>query len=109
METVQVAFWEKKNKDEEREVLRCSFPFYPAYKIGEVIFLQIDESPYVEEKYKKGELKLTEYTISDVHHSVRQHLSNIPREDIIDGKKYSIPFSIHTAASIDVYVIEIKD
>jgi len=112
METVSVTFWEKEIDGEienEIEVLSYSLPFYPSYKIGDVVFLQITEHPYVDQKYKKGELDLTKYTISDVHHSVRQHLSNIPTEDIIDGKKFSIPFSIQTYTYIDIYVIKNND
>jgi len=104
-EVVHVSFW-KKVDGESHDLMSYSAPFYPSYKIGDPIFLESREHPFVDEKFKKGEMKLTEFLISDIHHSVRQNLSNIPTVDNIDGNTYSIPFSIDHSISMEVYLIE---
>jgi hypothetical protein len=109
MKEVSVTFWEKDIDGESHEIMSYSAPFYPSYKIGGTIFLESTEHPYVDDKFKKGELKLTEFVISDIHHSVRQNLSNKLTVENNDGKQFSIPFSINHFVSMDVYVCKCED
>ena len=101
MNEISITFWEK---DGENEIFGSSAPFYPNYRIGDKIFLQRDCHEFVPEKFKTDSIPLREYKIVDIHHSVRQNISDKPTIDKIDDEQFSIPFSIHSYFSVEVYV-----
>lgn len=79
-------------KHEEEQIFGETYPFYPTYKAGDTLFIEITERGKI-----NPPLKLTQYRIIDVHHVLSARR--------VDQSKYA---DVDTFAKLTVYLRKLE-
>ena len=107
---IHITFWKKtdERKIDAEEIFSFSTSVNPNYVEGQKLFLKFTCYPLVPDKFKKDNIRLTEFKIIDIHQFVNQTSSGEKSGEKLGTEIYEIPFSIQSYVSIDIYVKEIN-